>query len=141
MTARTALTPVQLVQDGSVAEGNGTSIAALVAAGATVASPPGPNRVMLRVNNSDTAAHNVTVRAGGNGVTAAGGANPGVPFEAATVGDLVTSVPASSTVEIGPLTSARFTQADGSMSIDFAAGFTGAIWVLRQPALQIAEAF
>jgi hypothetical protein len=138
MTARTALTPVDLVQDGAVSEGSGTSIAGLVAGGAYIADPPGPNKVFLIVNNSDTAAHNVTVRAGGNGNTAAGGTNPGVPFEAATVGDLVTSVAASGTEVIGPFTTDRFTQADGSLSIDFASGFTGTIWVLQYPYLGIA---
>jgi hypothetical protein len=141
MTARTALTPTALVQDGSVAEGAGTAIAGLVAAGATVASPPGPNKVILLVNNTATASKNVTVRAGGSGNTAAGGTNPGVPFEAATVGDLVTAVSASGTLFIGPLSSARFTQADGSMSIDFDSGTTGTIWVFQLPNQHIVEGF
>src|ERR1700675_4940016 len=107
--ARSVLTPVVLVRDGSVADGAGAAIAGLVSGGAYVADPPGPNGIKFRVANSDTAAHNVTVRAGGSGVTASGAANPGVPFEGATVGDLVVQVPASSTLNIGPLTSDRFT--------------------------------
>jgi hypothetical protein len=138
MTARTALTPVDLVQDGSVAEGAGTAIAGLVTGGAYIADPPGPNKVFLLVSNSYTSAENVTVRAGGNGNTASGGSNPGVPFEAATVGDLVVSVPASGTVLIGPLTTDRFCQADGSLSIDFASALTGTIWVFQYPYLGIA---
>jgi hypothetical protein len=141
MTARTALTPVVLVQDGNVSEGSGTSIAALVSPGATVAAPPGPNHVFLIVNNTATAAHNVTVRAGGNGVTAAGGTAVAVPFEGATVGDLVTSVAASGTQLIGPLTTDRFTQADGSLSIDFDAGTTGSIWVIQPPNRHLAADF
>lgn len=141
MTARTALTPTSLVQDGGVAEGSGTSIAGLVSAGATIAAPPGPNKIFLLVNNSATAAKNVTIRAGGNGNTASGGTNPGVPFEAATVGDLAVSVASSGTSLIGPFTSSRFTQADGSMSIDFDAGTTGTIWVFQMPNQHIVDGF
>jgi hypothetical protein len=131
--ARTALTPVQLVLDGSVAEGAGTAIAGLVAGGAYIADPPGPNHIILIVNNSGAGAANVTVRAGGNGVTVSGGANPGVAFEPATVGDEVTSVAAAGTVVLGPFTTARVTQADGSLSLDFAVGMTGTVWVLALP--------
>jgi len=133
MTARTQLTPLQMVQDGGVAEGAGTAIAGLVAGGAYVADPPGPNHLFLIVNNSYTSPETVTVRAGGNGNTASGGANPGVPFEQATVGDLVVTVANSATELIGPLTTGRFTQADGSVSIDFAAALTGTIWVVALP--------
>lgn len=141
MTARTALTPTALVQDGAVAEPAGTSIAGLIAAGAYVASPPGPNKVFLIVANTAGAAYAVTVRAGGNGNTASGGTNPGVPFEGAAVGDLVTSVAASGTQMIGPLTSDRFTQADGTMSIDFAASMTGTIAVIQLPNPHIVDGF
>ena len=135
MTARTQLTPVTLAKDGGVAQGAGTSIAALVSPGAYIASPPGPNRVFLIVENTyASSALNVTVRAGGNGVTASGGANPGVPFEGATVGDLVVSVAENGGIEmIGPFTTDRFTQADGSLSIDFQTLFTGTIWVFQMP--------
>jgi len=141
MTARTALTPLQLAADAGTIEPAGTPIAGLVAGGATVAAPPGPNKVLLIVNNSGAGAANVTVRAGGNGTTAAGGPNPGVPFEAATVGDLVTAVPAGGTAVIAPTTSARYTQADGSLSVDFAAGMTGTVTVLQLPNLHLTEAF
>lgn len=131
MAARTQLTPVQLTQDGAVSEGAGTAIAGLVADGAYVASPPGPNKILVIVDNSYTAAVDVTLRAGGSGNDAAGNANPGVPFESAALGDLVVSVPASGTYVFWPATTDRFTQADGSMSIDFGAGMTGTIWVLE----------
>jgi hypothetical protein len=133
MTARTALTPTVLVRDSDVADPAGTSIAGLVAGGAYVADFPGPNHVIIRVDNTDSSAHNFTVRAGGNGNTAAGGTNPGVPFEAATVGDLVVSVGATSTAWFGPFTTDRFTQSDGSLSVDFASGFTGTISVFQMP--------
>lgn len=133
MTARTALTPTMLVHDGAVAQPAGTSLAGLVAAGATVAAPPGPNDVVLQVTNSSGAAGNITVRAGGSGNTAAGTANPGVPFDSAGQGDLVTSVGAGATQLIGPFKSDRFTQPDGSMSIEVASGLTGTIAVLEWP--------
>jgi len=133
MTARTALTPIVLGQDGSVALGSGTSIAGLVSGGAYVADPPGPNKVFLLVDNTYSAAENVTVRAGGNGTTASGGTNPGVPFDSAPVGDLVVSCTNGAYTLIGPFTSDRYTQADGSLSIDFASALTGTIWVIQNP--------
>lgn len=141
MTARTALTPVQLVGDGAISEGSGTSIAGLVSAGATIAAPPGPNRVLLIVNNSYSAAKNVTVRAGGSGVTAAGATAVAVPFEAAAAGDLVVNVAASGTQVIALATSARFTQADGSLSIDFDTAMTGTITVLALPNSHLQDGF
>src|SRR6266516_491874 len=108
MTARTALTPIQLVLDGSVADTAGTAIAGLVAAGATVADPPGPYKIaFIRVNNSTAGALNFTVRAGGSGLTAGGLAAVATAFEPATIGDLVVSVGATTTIDIGPFTSAR----------------------------------
>ena len=144
MTARTQITPLSLVQDGGVAEGSGTTInSTLVTDGAYIAAPPGPNKVFLIVENTySSSALNVTVRAGGNGVTASGGTNPGVPFEGATVGDLVVSVAENGGISmIGPFTSDRFTQADGSLSIDFETAFTGTIWAFQLPNLHIAEDF
>jgi len=112
MTARTQITPLSLVQDGGVAEGSGTTI------------------------------NSTLVTDGGNGVTASGGTNPGVPFEGATVGDLVVSVAENGGISmIGPFTSDRFTQADGSLSIDFETAFTGTIWAFQLPNLHIAEDF
>ena len=133
MAARSgALVPIQMVLDGAVAEGAGTAVAAS-SPGLWIADPPGPNHVFLIVANSATTAQSVTVRAGGNGLTETGAANPGVPFEQATVGDEVTSIPASSTQVLGPFTTDRVTQADGAMFIDFAAGFTGTIWAFALP--------
>ena len=134
MTARTPLAPVPLVRNGAVTPPAGTAIAGLVAGGAYVAAPPGPNDVWLEVLNSGVAAAAVTVRAGGNGTSVSGGGNPGVPFDSAGQGDKVTLVPTGAiATKIGPFKSDRFTQADGSLSVDFAAGMTGTIWVIRSP--------
>ena len=61
--------------------------------------------------------HSIIIRAGGNGVSASGGANPGVPFEQATVGDLTVAVAASGGAQLISLGDTdRYTQADGSLS-------------------------
>lgn len=133
MAARTALTPVAMSENGNVAEGAGTAIAGLVTNGATVADPPGPNKVFLIVNNSAVAAHNVTIRAGGSGNGADGNPAAAVPYAEAKQGDLVCSVAASATDLIGPFETDRFKQADGSLSIDFDATLTGTIWVVQLP--------
>lgn len=79
--------------------------------------------VILIISNTYTAAENVIVRAG---------AGP-VPAFRASLGDLTVSVPASSTMLIGPFETARFAQADGSLNVDFGAGMTGTIVALRVP--------
>ena len=96
MAARTQITAaalglIQLVKDGGIAQGAGQ--AADATNGNVVADPLGPNRIVaILVTNADTSPHSIIVRAGGNGVSASGGANPGVPFEQATVGDLTVAV-------------------------------------------------
>lgn len=134
MAARTALTPITLNNDTGTAQGSGTAIAGLVSAGATVPSP-GPYKALVVVNNSGASAANVTIRASRSGVDASGNAQSNsmsnTVFTAATTGDLTVSVAAAATVFIPVTNTDRFTQDDGSMSIDFAAGMTGTIWVLR----------
>lgn len=135
MTARTVLTPIALTRDTGNALGAGTTPDA--ANGNTIASP-GPNKLKLLVHNGDTAAHTVTIRASGSGVTAAGAAqvNPApsnTVFTQATLGDLVVSVAASAYAEIGPLTTDRFTQADGSLSIDYSASTSVLVWPIQDP--------
>src|SRR6266481_3762215 len=96
MAARTVVNPanlglIQLVKDGGVIQGAGQ--AADATNGNVVPDPLGPNKIgAIIVTNGDTSPHNVIIRAGGNGVTASGGANPGVPFEQAGVGDLIVNV-------------------------------------------------
>lgn len=140
MAARTALTPVQLVADNGTSEGSGTSVAGLVSAGATVASggsSPGPFRLVLIANNTAGTSQNVIVRASRSGVDANGNTQTNLPqntvFTHATLGDLTVAVAASGTQVIPIQDTDRFTQDDGSMSIDFSGGFTGTIWVLRLP--------
>lgn len=136
MTARIVLTPVALQRDAAVAQGAGTSIAGLVAAGATIPAPAGYKLIMV-VTNSDTNPHNLIVRASRSGVDASGNAqsNPvwNTTYTQATVGDLTVAVAASTTVWVAPLTTDRYTQDDGSLSLDFSSGFTGTLWLARLP--------
>ena len=89
--ARTELTPTDLVATaGSPPARQALTISA---DGAYIADPPGPNKIILVVDNSADTAEDITIRAGGSGTTESGGTNPGVPFEQATVGDLVYSSP------------------------------------------------
>ena len=135
MAARTALTLLQMSADGNVAQGAGATPDA--SNGNTIADPPGPFGVFLIVKNADSSSHTCTVRAGGNGVTASGGTNPGVPFEAAGVGDLVVTVANGTTQIIGPFTTDRFCQADGSLSIDWSASTSMTVWAVETPKPQL----
>jgi hypothetical protein len=135
MTARTALTPVALSRDTGNALGAGTTPDAVN--GNTVAAP-GPFKLKLLVLNGDSASHTVTVRATGNGVTAAGAAqvNPApysTVFTQSTLGDLVVTVGAGAYALIGPLTSDRFAQSDGSLSVDYSASTSVKVWAIQEP--------
>lgn len=136
MAARTLIAPTALIRDGSVAQGAGVSIAPLVAAGATIASP-GPFKLLLLASNTAGTSQNVILRASRSGVDASGNAQSNAVwntvFTQATVGDLTVAVAAGASAWILPTTTDRFTQDDGSMSIDFSGGFTGTLWVVQFP--------
>lgn len=75
------------------------------------------SRLIIEVYNTAAAAHNIIVRAG---------ATP--PAHRAGLGDLTSSVALTSGHQlIGPLDLSRFAQTDGSVNVDFDAGFTGTI--------------
>lgn len=67
-------------------------------------------RLLIEVTNDDAM--------NGLDVTIIHGVNP--PAVREGLGDLEVAVPASGTVYIGPLESARFAQVDGSLSVQFA---------------------
>lgn len=123
MTARTALTPVQLVRDSiGVTEAAATAAAATMYVQGVNASSPGSTidlrKLLLRVIVGTTATV-VTVRASGNGVNAAGTAQTSpypsnAVFTQGSLGDLVSASTTSNTLDIGPLTSDRFIQTDAS---------------------------
>lgn len=77
--------------------------------------------LLIVVNNTFAGTKTVTVKAG---------ANP--PALSAGQGDLVITCAASTNgIPIGPLESARFAQADGTINLDIAASMTGTIVVYR----------
>lgn len=86
--------------------------------GHTIAANSLTKRMLMRVNNTTVSAKIITLKAG---------AYP--PASRSGIGDLPLSIPAS-TVQWVPIESARFVQADGSISIDLAAAMTGTIEVL-----------
>lgn len=117
MTARTQLTPVQLVRDSvSVTEAAATAAATTMYIQGVNASSPGSTidlrRVLIRAIVGTTAT-TLTIRATGNGVDAAGNAqtspypSSGV-FAGGSQGDLVSASTTSNTLDIGPLTTDRF---------------------------------
>jgi hypothetical protein len=118
--ARTAVPYSNLVGNGSLADPAGT---ALDAANDHVIANADAERTLLRVTNTHTAAHNVTLKAG---------TYP--PAIAAGQGDLVVAVPANTGVAwIGPVESGRFLQNDGSVLVDVEASHTGTITAFRLP--------
>jgi len=129
---RTVITPRALAANGSLdgATGPVTIDAALVAAGAIV-NRAIPERMLIRVTNTEGSTNTVTVKAGDN-----------PPALAAGQGDLVVTVAATTGVRyIGPLESGRFLKRlddssvnqGGSIYIDFETAMTGAIDVLTIP--------
>lgn len=98
---------------------NGMNIA--LASGAIPAAPTARN-LFLRVANTAASAKNVIVRAG---------ALP--PAFRSGLGDLTVNVTNATTKWIGPLESSRFSQADGSINVDFDAGTTGTITAFLAP--------
>lgn len=130
MAARTNIPINQWGLDGSLADPAGTTISQ---ANGNYVAAPGPNHLILRVYNSAGSSYNVTVRAGGNGNTASGGAAVAVPFDMASTGDLTVAVAAGTTVWVGPFSTDRYTQADGTLSVDFSGSFAGTITAFQTP--------
>ena len=123
MTARTQLTPVQLVRDSvSVTEASATAAAAtMYVQGVNVSSPNSTidlRKLLLRVIVGTTAT-TVTVRAAGNGVDVNGNSRTSpypssAVFTQGSAGDLVSASTTSATLDIGPLTTDRFIQYDSA---------------------------
>lgn len=134
--ARTNLPLTNLIAESAVATGaytgivdaagtavdqaNGMNVA--LASGAMPSASSG-NLLLLRVANTAASALACTVRAG---------AYP--PAFESGKGDLSVTVTNATTRWIGPFEYARHAQADGSLNIDFATGFTGTITAFLVPA-------
>jgi len=122
--ARTAVVPRSLVMNGNLigTTGSTTIDATLVTNGVSVTAAV-PEQMVIRVTNTEGSTNVVTVQAG---------AYP--PAWAQGLGALAVTVAATSGVQyIGPLESARYLQADGTLWIDFETGMTGAIDILTVP--------
>ena len=137
MAARSAVPASYFVREGALADPAGTAVDATN--GNTVASP-GPWKVILRITNTAGTGYNAIIRASGNGVTAAGATQvspvpSNVVFAHSTEGDLTVAVAATTGVKwIGPLTSDRFSQPDGSLSIDYSnTSFAGTVTAFVLP--------
>ncbi|MFG2970793.1 hypothetical protein ACGFZS_46745 [Streptomyces sp. NPDC048288] len=121
--ARTVVSYSNLVPNSHLTSPAGTTIDATLVTNGVEIDVVDPEHTILRVANTHSAAHNVTVRAGS-----------GTQAWMAGQGDLAVSVAATTGLEfIGPFTSARFQQDGSKLYVDFDAGFTGSITVLRMP--------
>jgi hypothetical protein len=122
--ARTAITPVALVKNGGVAAGAAEAATAVDQANGMTIANANPEKLMLRVTNTAGAQHGIIIRAG----------DSIYPAWNSGQGDLNVQVAATTGVEyVGPLTSARFLQSDGSLHIDFEASFAGKILAVILP--------
>ena len=127
--ARTALTVNTFLPDNATAlldptaqaidQANGMNLA--LASGAMPAAPTGKN-VLLKINNTAAGSQNAIIRAG---------VNP--PANRQGLGDLTIAIATTATRWVGPLSSSRFAQADGSINVDFNAGTTGNITAFLVP--------
>ena len=150
--ARTTLTPNTLTPNSALLNNAGTAIDA--ANGMTIPltstgfpAPPGPDTLVLYVQNTTASTKTVTVRAGANSGTLASGGqagttsnpftgvDPNAPAFRAGLGDLTTGnlTATTGTAFIGPFDVSRFAQTDGSVAVDFTSGMTGTIWAILLP--------
>ena len=134
--ARTTVTPANLVGNGILDIPAGTTIdATLVTNGVNIplassAIPTAPQSrdLWLRITNTAGADKNVIIRKGVGGGETAG------PAFRSGLGDLtVVCHTASGGGYVGPLESARFSQLDGSINVDFGSGLTGNISAFLLP--------
>ena len=136
MGARTPIAAglVTLAPDSFTSQGAGQTPDAVN--GNTLADP-GPNHLMLVVSNGDTSTHTITVRASGSGPDVNGNAQPPLPqntvFTQSPLGDLVVTIPAGGTYVAPTLTTDRFTQPDGSLSLDWDASTSVKLWAYQLP--------
>jgi hypothetical protein len=121
--ARTAVSYSNLVPNGHLTSPAGTTIDATLVTNGVVINNADPEHTVIRVTNTATGAKNVIVRAGS-----------GTQAWMAGQGDYTQQVAANTGNEfLGPFTSARVQQDGSMMYVDFEAGFTGTITVLRVP--------
>ncbi|MFK4096721.1 hypothetical protein [Streptomyces anthocyanicus] len=121
--ARTNVPISNLVGNGSLADPAGTTLDATNDHSIDV-SVTHPEELIIRVTNTHSSAHTVTLKAGGT--------NP--PAWRGGQGDLTVSVPATTGVAwLGPVSSSRFQQAGGLLHVDIESGHTGTITAFKVP--------
>lgn len=120
---RTALTVTTLTANAGVADVLASAGVAIDATNSHVLTTTKPlDSYIIRVNNTTAGTKVATIKKGGN-----------PPADASGVGDLAISCTNGQVKFIGPLESARFIQADGTLNIDIEAGMTGFIQVFQIP--------
>jgi len=134
--ARTVLTATQLPNVGGVSAGAGVEPDHT---NGNIVASPGPFRSLVVVQNSSTAV-NLIVRASGYQGTPTGAANSSYttdqyqPFATASIGDLTVSLTANATTVVDfEQDSERFTQADGSLWLDWGTVTNLLVWILQRP--------
>jgi hypothetical protein len=119
--SRTVITPTTLGPNAGTAPVATTIDASLVTAGVAIAAAGLSGKVLIRVTNTHSSPHDVTVAAGDD------------PPAFETVA-LAVTVPATTGVRyIGPLESARAIQDDGTIHLDLDTGHVGALEVYAWP--------
>jgi hypothetical protein len=134
--SRTALAAIQLAHVGGVSAGAGVEPDHT---NGNIVASPGPFRSLIVVANAGSAI-NLIVRASGYQGTPTGAANSAYttdqyqPFATASIGDLTYSLTANATSVIDlEEDTERFTQADGSMWLDWGTPTNLLAWVLQRP--------
>lgn len=119
--ARTAVSYSNFVANSNLSDPAGT---ALDATNDHTIANARPELTMLRITNTAGTDKVVTIKA----------STSSVPAWRSGLGDLTVTVTATTGVQwIGPLSSSRFLQSDGSLSIDIASGHTGTITAFKLP--------
>lgn len=122
--ARTAIVPRSLIKNSSLNSATGpTTIDATLVTNGVVVANAWPERLLIRVTNTEGSTNTVTVKAGDK-----------PPALRSGQGDLVVTVAATTGAQyIGPFESDKYLQDDGSILIDFETAMTGLIDILQLP--------
>jgi hypothetical protein len=137
MAARTVLTAVQLPNVGGVAQGAGATPDAV---NGNIVASPGPFKSLVIAKNADSSSHSLIIRASGYQGVPSGAANSGYlsgqyqPYATASRGDLtVVVVNGTTQVVCFDVDTERFTQADGSLWLDWTASTSMTVSVVQRP--------
>lgn len=119
--ADTAVHLTTLTANSTTADPTGTSIVAANTHTIDCSTFP-PEELLIRIKQTDSSARVATITAGDN-----------PPADAAGQGALTKSMAQNEVWWVGPLTSSRFLQSDGTVVVTVAASFAGTIEAFRVP--------